>query len=120
MVLFFLVLLASGVWYRVYLASDVVKVAPPEVPLANREVARNLVRRNLQEPIPTDYLIPSYITSSLPQQQVYDSLAKRYPMFYGFHGDQFLDSIVRHPQRFLKMSNENKAIRRYYDPNSRY
>lgn len=93
---------------------------PEEVPLQSRLEARELVKRNLQEPIPDNYVIPTYIKSGLPLRQVYDTLAKRYPMFYGFQGEQYLDSIVRHPRRYLELSKESKAIRRYYDPNSRY
>ena len=77
------------------------------------------MKKNLDKGIPKDFNIPDYITSGLPVQQVYDSLGKRHPEFYGFTG-KYLDSIWRHPQRYLQLSDENKAIRRYYDPRSEY
>ncbi len=91
-----------------------------ETPLAGREEASALVAKMLEEPLPPQYEVPAYITSGLPIGMVYDTLAKRYPDFYGFTDTQLLDSIVQHPNRFWLMATENKAIRRYYDPHSKY
>ncbi|MDX1476537.1 MAG: hypothetical protein R3301_02485 [Saprospiraceae bacterium] len=78
------------------------------------------VQNDLAQPIPDDYAIPSYISSGLPVTQVYDSLQQRYPQFYGLEGESYLQAIMAAPEQYLRMSLENKAIRRYYDPNSRY
>lgn len=117
-VLHFILLCSCGLLYPACSASDT--TAPAEVPLQNRQQALELVKAELPKPIPEDYVIPTYITSGLPLAQVYDTLARRYPMFYGFQDEQYLDSIVRYPQRYLQLNLESKAIRRYYDPNSRY
>lgn len=88
--------------------------------LGTIEETREFVRNNLATPIPDSYDIPTYISSGLPLEQVYDSLARRYPDFYGLEGDTYLNAIMRNPERYLQMSLESKSIRRYYDPNSKY
>ncbi len=91
-----------------------------ELQFANRTEVQAFAKENLKKPIPEDFKIPTYITSGFPLEQVYDSLAIRFPQFYGFTGVQYLDSIWRRPQLYLQLINESKAIRRYYDPNSEY
>lgn len=91
-----------------------------EVPLPNRQAVYDLVQSELPKPIPEDYQIPSYISSGLPLAQGYDTLARRYPLFYGFQGEQSLASSTKYPQTYQRMSLESKSIRRYYDRNSRY
>jgi len=90
------------------------------VVLKTLDEAREFVRTNLPKPIPDDYKIPVYISSELPLEQVYDTLEKKYPDFYGLDGETYLRAIMKAPDRYLKMSLESKSIRRYYDPNSRY
>jgi hypothetical protein len=88
--------------------------------LKTEDDVKNFITENLQKPIPPGYKIPSYITSELPLEQVYDTLEVRYPTFYGKRGKDYLQAVMADPATYLKMNVESKAIRRYYDPNSKY
>ncbi len=91
------------------------------IPVLNTEDdVKAFINENLQKPIPPGYQIPSYISSGLPLEQVYDTLKVRYPNFYGKRGQEYMDAIKADPQTYLKMNLESKCIRRYYDPNSKY
>lgn len=98
------------------------KKAQPEQKIVLRTVdeAKAFISNNLKQPIPEDYKIPSYITSKLPLEQVYDTLKLRYPTFYGKEGESYIQAIMADPNTYLKLSLESKSIRRYYDPNSDY
>ncbi len=86
----------------------------------NYEEVRAFMIEEKKKPLPDTYKIPEYITSKQKMDDVYKVFAKRYPEFYGFGSTQLLDSIMSHPVRYIEMLTENKAIRRYYDPNSTY
>lgn len=88
--------------------------------LTSHDEVRSYITELLKEPIPEDYAIPEYITSGKDQEEVYSIFAQRFPMFYGFGSTQLLDSIIANPDEYPVMILENKAIRRYYDPNSKY
>lgn len=96
------------------------KTEQEPIVLASIEETKEFVRNDLAAPIPDEYEIPAYISSGLPLDQVYDSLAQRFPDFYGLDGDTYLNAIMRSPERYLQMSLQSKSIRRYYDPNSKY
>jgi hypothetical protein len=84
------------------------------------EEVKAFIGENLKKPIPADYKIPSYISSGLPLEQVYDTLKARYPTFYGKEGQSYIQAVMADPETYLKLSLESKSIRRYYDPNSKY
>lgn len=92
----------------------------PQIVLNNLEEARAFMQEYLARPIPAEYDYPAYITSRLPLEQVYDSLAERYPDFYGLEGTAYVQAVQKDPHRYIKMITENKAIRKYYDKNSQY
>ncbi|MDX1407841.1 MAG: hypothetical protein R3330_06900 [Saprospiraceae bacterium] len=100
--------------------SDVSQDESQRIVLATIDETKAFVQNDLAQPIPDSYDIPSYITSGLPIEQVYDTLEKRYPQFYGLEGETYLRAIMNAPEQYQQLSLENKAIRRYYDPNSRY
>ncbi len=81
---------------------------------------KTFMNNEVEKPLPGEFKIPEYISSGQELDDVYKVFAKRYPEFYGFHGTQLMDSVWRHPVRYIDMITENKAIRRYYDPNSNY
>lgn len=92
----------------------------PKIVLRTVDEAKAFISDNLKKPIPADYKIPSYITSKLPLEQVYDTLKMRYPTFYGKEGESYIQAIMADPNTYLQLSLESKSIRRYYDPNSDY
>ena len=91
-----------------------------KIVLGTEDEAKAFVAEQLKKPIPPDYKIPAYITSGLPLSQVYDSLKVRYPDFYGKEHEEYLHAIMADPETYLKLNLESKAIRRYYDKNSKY
>lgn len=92
----------------------------PQIVLNSLEEARAFMQEYIDRPIPEDYDYPAYITSKLPLEQVYDSLAERYPDFYGLEGTAYVQAVQTDPHRYIKMITENKAIRKYYDKDSQY
>ncbi len=72
------------------------------------------------KPLSADYQVPGYITSGQKVEDVFKELKQRYPEFYDCNDAQLLDAVKNAPVRYAKMLDENKAIRRYYDPNSKY
>ena len=101
-------------------ASSTANSSNQELSFSNHEELKEFMRKEVDKPIPSDYEIPSYITSKLEKDSVYAVFGTRYPEFYGFGSTQLLDSAMRHPNRYVEMLTENKAIRRYYDPQSKY
>jgi hypothetical protein len=122
--LVFTLLLCALWWYRSTSPSPA--LASPQAPAATASILKNhqevraYMKAKVAEPIPAGYDIPDYITKGLTKDQVYDTFALRYPQFYGYGSTQLLDSIAKNPLLYDKMITENKAIRRYYDPNSKY
>mgnify|MGYP000043754011 CR=1 FL=1 len=86
----------------------------------NYEEVRAYLRELQNEPIPANYKEPEYIGSGITRDEVYEEFSIRYPMFYGYGSTQLLDSIVANPRMYEVMLTENKAIRRQFDPNSKY
>ena len=100
--------------------SDTTKKSEKKIVFKSEDDVKAFIAENLKQPIPSDYKIPSYITSGLPLTQVYDTLKLRYPSFYGKEGQAYLHAVMDDPNTYLKLSLESKSIRRYYDPNSKY
>jgi hypothetical protein len=122
--LVFILLLFALWWYRSASprSAQASSLAPAKMApiLKNHEEVSAYMKAKVAEPIPAGYDIPDYITKGLTKDQVYDTFALRYPQFYGYGSTQLLDSIAKNPLLYNKMITENKAIRRYYDPNSKY
>lgn len=88
--------------------------------LNNLEEVKAFIRTALDKPLPTDYNVPAYISSGSEKEVVYQTLEKRYPEIYGLGGNTLLHAVSKYPELYLSMLQENKAIRRYYDPNSKF
>ncbi len=88
--------------------------------LKTQEDVQAFMTQERVKPLPGDYEIPAYISSGKKVGDVFNELKNRYPEFYGISKSQLLDAVKSNPTGYTKMLDENKAIRRYFDPNSKY
>ena len=82
--------------------------------------AKAFMNAQVQIPIAEDYVTPEYIISATDQSEAFSEFGNRYPEFYGKEKTDLLDAVMEYPERYIEMINENKALRRQFDPNSRY
>jgi hypothetical protein len=67
------------------------------------------------KPLPDNYEIPSYIISGKKVEDVFNTLKARYPEFFDISKTQMIDAVNGNTDRYTKMMNENKAIRKQYN-----
>ena len=90
------------------------------VSFKNQDEVKVFMANERVKPLAENYQIPAYISSGHQLVDVFNELKTRYPEFYDISSEKLLDAVAEHPSRYAEMLNENKAIRKYYDPNSRY
>lgn len=84
--------------------------------LADMETIRIFVRETIEKPIPSGYLIPSYIRECSDAEMAGKVVGTYYPEFYGKQGADYLEAAKAHPAVFVRMINEYKAIRTVFAP----
>ncbi len=83
---------------------------------ADIEAIRTFVRKVLDEPLSSNYLIPSYIKESKDADEASKVVGAFYPEFYGKQGILLLDAVKAHPAIYVRMIKEYKAIRMLFEP----
>lgn len=84
--------------------------------LADMETIRVFVREVIDEPLSSNYAIPSYIKESRNADDASKIVGIHYPEFYGKQGILLLDAVKENPAIYVRMIKEYKAIRTLFEP----
>jgi hypothetical protein len=84
--------------------------------LADMETIRTFVRKVIDEPLSSNYAIPSYIIESKDAEEASKVVGTYYPEFYGKQGLELLDAVKTHTAVYVRMIKEYKAIRLLFEP----